>query len=197
MKSNNKKNIIAIAVLCATTCAICETQQPQVFPIGIGITDQAEFPVAEADIMGGRLCLVYGRHANVAGLDIGVIGCVVDGSLFGLQTSVLLNNVGSANGAGQIAGIANNCYEDFYGFQVAGIANNTQGCVHGGQIASFNMAKELKGTQIAVFNKAEKAVGIQIGVINWATEMKGIQLGVLNIIENRQCPYLPLINANF
>ncbi len=197
MKSNNKKNIIAIAVLCATTCAICETQQPQVFPIGIGITDQAEFPVAEADIMGGRLCLVYGRHANVAGLDIGVIGCVVDGSLFGLQTSVLLNNVGSANGAGQIAGIANNCYEDFYGFQVAGIANNTQGCVHGGQIASFNMAKELKGTQIAVFNKAEKAVGIQIGVINWATEMKGIQLGVLNIIENSQCPYLPLINANF
>ena len=197
MKSNNKKNIIAIAVLCATTCAICETQQPHVFPIGIGITDQAEFPVAEADIMGGRLCLVYGRHANVAGLDIGVIGCVVDGSLFGLQTSVLLNNVGSANGAGQIAGIANNCYEDFYGFQVAGIANNTQGCVHGGQIASFNMAKELKGTQIAVFNKAEKAVGIQIGVINWATEMKGIQLGVLNIIENSQCPYLPLINANF
>ena len=197
MKSNNKKNIIAIAVLCATTCAICETQQPQVFPIGIGITDQAEFPVAEADSMGGRLCLVYGRHANVAGLDIGVIGCVVDGSLFGLQTSVLLNNVGSANGAGQIAGIANNCYEDFYGFQVAGIANNTQGCVHGGQIASFNMAKELKGTQIAVFNKAEKAVGIQIGVINWATEMKGIQLGVLNIIENSQCPYLPLINANF
>lgn len=197
MKSNNNKNIIAIAVLCATTCAICETQQPQVFPIGIGITDQAEFPVAEADIMGGRLCLVYGRHANVAGLDIGVIGCVVDGSLFGLQTSVLLNNVGSANGAGQIAGIANNCYEDFYGFQVAGIANNTQGCVHGGQIASFNMAKELKGTQIAVFNKAEKAVGIQIGVINWATEMKGIQLGVLNIIENSQCPYLPLINANF
>jgi len=197
MKSNNNKNIIAIAVLCATTCAICETQQPQVFPIGIGITDQAEFPVAEADIMGGRLCLVYGRHANVAGLDIGVIGCVVDGSLFGLQTSVLLNNVGSANGAGQIAGIANNCYEDFYGFQVAGIANNTQGCVHGGQIASFNMAKELKGSQIAVFNKAEKAVGIQIGVINWATEMKGIQLGVLNIIENSQCPYLPLINANF
>lgn len=197
MKANNCKHIIVIAMLCATACAFCETQQPQVFPVGIGITDQAEFPTPETDIMGGRLCLVYGRHANVAGLDIGVIGCAVDGSLFGLQTSVVLNNVGSANGAGQLAGIANNCYEDFYGFQLAGIANNTQGGVYGGQIASFNMAKEMNGAQIGVFNKAEKAVGIQIGVINWATEMKGIQLGVLNIIEKSQCPYLPLINANF
>lgn len=166
-------------------------------PIAISIADKVQFPDADADIMGFRMCLLYGRHANVSGLDLGVFGCAVDGCLFGLQTSGILNSVGSANGALQIAGIANNSIEDFYGVQLSGIANKTDGGIYGGQLSTFNIAKDVGGTQIGVYNKGDSVVGIQIGVINWATDMQGVQLGVLNVIKNGPCPYLPILNANF
>ena len=196
-----KKWLMALALatsgLTSVTCTAEPAHRQAPIPVGISIAEEAQFPSAETDIMGFRLCLLYGRHANVSGLDIGVFGCVADGCLFGLQTSGILNSVGSANGALQIAGIANNCLEDFYGAQIAGIANKTDGSVYGGQIGTFNIAKEMGGTQIGVYNKADKAFGVQIGVINWATDMQGIQLGVLNVIKNGPCPYIAIINANF
>ena len=189
---------VASACLLLSVHCIAETEKRQIpIPIGISIAEEAQFPDSQTDIMGFRLCLLYGRHANVSGLDIGVFGCVADGGVFGLQTSGILNSVGSANGALQIAGIANNCLEDFYGAQLSGIANKTDGSVYGGQIGTFNIAKEMGGTQIGVYNKADKAFGVQIGVINWATDMQGIQLGVLNVIKNGSCPYFTIINANF
>ena len=188
--------VVATALI-SVHCAGEPTQRQVPLPFGISIAEGAQFPDAQTDIMGFRLCLLYGRHANVSGLDIGVFGCVADGCLFGLQTSGILNSVGSANGALQIAGIANNCLEDFYGAQISGIANKTDGSVYGGQIGTFNIAKEIGGTQIGVYNKADKAFGVQICVINWATDMQGIQLGVLNVIKNGPCPYLTVINANF
>ena len=166
-------------------------------PIGLGIVEQLQFPNVDTDVMGLRLSLVYGRNANVSGLDFGVFGCGADGSLFGMQLSVILNSVGSANGALQISGIANNCLEDFYGIQLAGIANRTDGNAFGGQLAVFNIANELAGTQIGVYNQADKASGIQIGVINVANDMKGIQIGVFNIIKNGPLPYFLVFNADF
>ena len=196
-----KKWLMALALatsgLTSVTCTAEPAHRQVPIPVGISIAEEAQFPSAETDIMGFRLCLLYGRHANVSGLDIGVFGCVADGCLFGLQTSGILNSVGSANGALQIAGIANNCLEDFYGAQIAGIANKTDGSVYGGQIGTFNIAKEMGGTQIGVYNKADKAFGVQIGVINWATDMQGIQLGVLNVIKNGPCPYMTILNMNF
>lgn len=179
-------------------CSFAEnTSKSVAIPIGISLWDNVQFPDADTDIMGMRFCLLYGRHANVSGFDFGVLGCGVDGWLFGLQTSVFLNNVGSANGALQLSGIVNNCLEDFYGIQLAGIASKTGGDVYGGQLALFNISNDLYGTQIGVFNKAENAFGIQLGVINMATDMRGIQLGVFNIIKEGPCPYLPIINMNF
>ena len=166
-------------------------------PFAIGITEEAQFPDSQMDIMGFRLCLIYGRHANVSGLDIGVFGCSVDGSLFGLQTSAVLNYIGSSSGSLQIAGIANNCLEDFYGFQIAGIANNASGDCIGAQIGTFDMTKGMYGAQIGVFNKAENAIGLQIGVVNWSKRMQGVQLGLINVIEDSKCPYMLILNAYF
>ena len=197
-KSNwNRILAVATAYLLSVYCMADTVKRQMPVPLGISIAEEVQFPSAEMDIMGFRLCLLYGRHANVSGLDIGVFGCVADGCLFGLQTSGILNSVGSANGTLQIAGIANNCLEDFYGVQLSGIANKSDGSVYGGQLSTFNIAKEIGGTQIGVYNKADKIIGVQIGVINWATDMQGVQLGVLNIIKNGPCPYLPILNANF
>jgi hypothetical protein len=201
--SNDAKKLwmglLVLALLELTSFkAVAEDSPSSVpWPIGIGIVEQAQFPDVDSDIMGLRFSFVYGRNANVSGLDFGIFGCGVDGCLFGMQLSVILNNIGSANGALQMSGIANNCLEDFYGVQLAGIANKADGGAFGGQLASFNIANDMGGVQIGVYNQAENALGIQIGVINMATEMKGIQLGVFNVIKNGALPYMPILNANF
>ena len=199
--SRDRKNLklLFFILLClSSSCLIAnDAVRPAQSPIGFSITEEAQFPNAQMDIMGFRLCLLYGRHANVSGFDLGVIGCGVDGCLFGLQMSGILNNVGSGNGALQVAGIANNCLEDFYGAQLSGIVCKAEGGLYGGQLSTFNIAREVGGTQIGVYNKADKVLGVQIGVMNWATDMQGIQLGVLNVIKNGPCPYLPIINVNF
>ena len=198
-RTNNRIKVGAVMAACflLANCTAESIKRQVPVPLGVSIAEEAQFPDVDSDIMGFRLCLLYGRHANVSGLDIGVFGCAADGCLFGLQTSGILNAVGSANGALQIAGIANNCLEDFYGVQLSGIANKADGSVYGGQLGTFNIAKETGGTQIGVYNKTDSFFGVQIGVINWATDMQGIQLGVLNVIKNGPCPYFTIINANF
>ena len=190
---------ILVFVLCGLisieSLAVETSSSP--LPIGLGIVEQAQFPNPDADIMGLRFSLGYNRNANVSGLDFGLFGCGVDGFLFGLQFSVLLNNIGSANGALQLSGIANNCLEDFNGIQIASIANKVDGNVYGMQLALFNIANDMSGTQIGVYNQANNALGIQIGVINMANDMKGIQLGVCNVIKNGLIPYMIILNANF
>ncbi len=202
MNTNNRTKhmrILSLFICSLLTSGLFadDTVRPKQSPIGISITEEVQFPNAQTDIMGFRLCLLYGRHVNVSGFDLGVIGCGVDGYLFGLQTSVILNDVCAGNGAMQLSGIANNCLDDFSGFQISGIANSVGGIVYGGQCGGFNAAKELRGTQIGLFNKTENAYGIQIGVINWTKSMHGVQMGLLNVIEQSNCPYMILVNANF
>ena len=166
-------------------------------PIGIGLIEPIQFPNVDTDIMGFRFNLLYGRNANVMGLDLGVLGCAVDGSIIGIQTSVFMNTVGSANGALQLSGIANNSIEDFLGLQLSGIINMSDEDVYGGQLSSINLARETYGLQIGVYNQAEKVYGIQIGVINYAKAMEGFQIGLVNIITEGPCPFLILFNASF
>ena len=198
-----KQNAIGLLVLLVvflfgwTICADESFSEDNSFPspIGFGIISPVQYPGAEADVMGFRLSLAYGQNANVSGLDFGVFGCRVDGCLFGLQTSAIMNHVGSASGALQIAGVGNHCLEDYFGVQVAGIANMTEGYVYGGQISSFNIARDVSGLQIGAYNQADNAAGIQIGVINYANDMQGIQIGLFNII--RQGIWMPVINMKF
>lgn len=194
----NSKSLLLILLCLASSCLIAnDAVRPVQSPIGFSITEEAQFPNTQTDIMGFRLCLLYGRHANVSGFDLGVIGCGVDGYLFGLQTSVILNDICAGSGAMQLSGIANNCLDDYSGFQISGIANSVGGVVYGGQCGGFNAAKELRGAQVGLFNKTENAYGIQIGVINWTTTMHGLQIGLINVIEQSKCPYMTLINAYF
>jgi len=189
--------ILALAGLFSSYCEAAEPSSAMPFPVGLSLVEQVQYPNAETDIMGLRFCLLYGRHANVSGLDMGVLGCAVDGSLLGLQLSVVLNTVGSANGAVQLSGIVNNSLEDFYGLQLAGLVDLSDGVVYGGQLSCINISKEVSGFQLGLYNQADKVVGLQLGLVNWASEMQGVQIGLLNIIQSGPVPYLPLINANF
>ena len=131
--SNMKKRIkvltVVSACLLSVHCMADAVKRQAPVPFGVSIAEEAQFPNADSDIMGFRLCLLYGRHANVSGLDIGVFGCAVDGCLFGLQSSVILNDIFIGNGSLQLSGVANNCLDDFSGFQISGFANNVGGVV--------------------------------------------------------------------
>lgn len=196
LKKFSTKVLVIVICLLSMKCMANLKSTQSISPLGIGIVEGLQFPNNNSDVMGLRICLLYGQNINVFGVDVGVFGCSVDGCLLGLEVSGILNIVGAANGAIQVAGIANNCLEDFYGFQVSGIVNNAYG-IYGGQIGVLNIAKNVGGLQIGLYNRAETVTGVQIGVINCTAEMDGIQIGVLNIIKNSSCSYLPIVNAHF
>lgn len=197
-----KKTILVIGLMAGLLAAPFGAEArtvavAQPFPLGLALIDPLQIPSSDTSVSGFRLSLVYGRNADVMGLDLGAFVSVADGDVFGLEVSGLLNSVGSASGTIQIAGIANNCYEDFCGCQVSGIANRVGGMLNGGQIGCFNLAGDMGGIQIGVYNKATKASGLQIGVLNEVETMRGIQLGVINIQRNGSVPFMPILNVNF
>ena len=167
-------------------------------PVGVALLEDAQFPRPDVDVMGMRLCFIYGRNADVQGLDIGIFGCGVEGNLFGLQLSGVFNDVGSSWGAVQFAGIVNVCAEDFYGCQLSGIANSTGQSLYGGQLSIFNQAQTLYGAQVGLFNKSESACGLQIGLVNIAERARGLmQIGVVNVIKSNKNQVFPIINMGF
>ena len=167
------------------------------FPFCIAVIDPVQIPWNDLSVEGFRLSILYGRNADVSGLDLGGLVSVADGDLYGLEISGLANVVGSSSGALQIAGLANVCDGDFCGWQIAGVANLADGDMSGCQLGVFNQAGEVDGLQIGVFNQAGRAAGLQIGVINDAASMEGVQIGVINIIHDSLCPFLPVINICF
>ena len=168
-----------------------------IYLVGFSIFNPVQFPDSSSEVSGFRLSLVYGKNRVVSGLDISAFVSVVEEDFYGLEGSVLINNIGSSSGALQIAGVANTCYGDCSGLQVAGIANYAEGDVTGGQIGSFNSSKDVSGFQIGAFNVATSVVGCQIGVINVAQTVKGLQIGLINVIKGNDYPCLPLFNTHF
>jgi len=167
-------------------------------PVGLALLEQAQYPQPNIDILGMRLSIIYGRNANVQGLDIGAFGSGVEGNLFGLQTSGVLNDIGTSSGSMQIAGIVNVCAEDFYGCQISGIANSTAQSLYGGQVSVFNMTQTMYGTQIGVISKCSETQGLQIGLINIAERANGlVQIGLINVIKSNKNQFFPIINLGF
>ena len=196
-----KWKMAIVAALVATAVSAMAGEQGarrRPSPIGFALFEPAQFPTPENDVLGLRICLIYGRNANVMGIDTGVFGCGVDGNMFGLQVSGFLNDVGSSWGAVQLSGIANICAEDFYGLQLSGIANSTSLDFCGQQLSIFNNAQTLYGIQIGLFNKSENAYGLQIGLINVAKRAGGLmQIGLVNVINSNRNEVFPIINMGF
>ncbi len=190
---------ISAALLFATPAMRADdsVEYETIYLVGFSIFNPVQFPDSSSEVSGFRLSLVYGKNRVVSGLDISAFVSVVEEDFYGLEGSVLINNIGSSSGALLIAGVANTCYGDFSGLQVACIANYAGGNVTGGQIGSFNSSQDVSGFQIGAFNVATSVVGCQIGVINVAQNIKGLQIGLINVIKSNDYPCLPLFNTHF
>ena len=159
---------------------------------GVGIPTSGDWSVA-----GLRIDILAGRHRDVWGLDVGLVGNEVSVNLEGIQVAGIFNRIGRSDGAVQIAGIVNRCEGDFSGLQAAGIDNWTDGAVDGLQVALVNRAAVLSGLQIGLYNSTDNGSGVQIGLINSARSFDGVQIGVFNVIRESTLPFLPIVNFAF
>ncbi len=155
-------------------------------PFMLSLATPLQVPSADFDVGGLRINIIYGECQNFDGLDIsGIVG----------------RSVGHANGL-QIAGVANVVDGDSMGLQITLCANYVSGSYDGLQIGAVNFAAansraSAQAFQIGVYNGSDFIKGCQIGVINFAREMIGVQIGVVNVIQNKDVPFLPIINGYF
>lgn len=126
-----------------------------------------------------RLAL-YGRNANVTGLDLSVVG-VTDGNFAGLQW----------NGVAVIHGNATGFIGSFYS-AVAYV---------GGTMTGFTWSlvnidrKDLDGASLGIWNQVGgEATGVQLGLVNYAAALNGLQVGLVNVTTGGYGLQVGLVN---
>lgn len=190
-----------ITILCLTSSLSWAATSP----LAIGVLNPVQFPPDDFNVTGARISLLWGKHRDVSGLDLGVIGNTTTQSFTGLAVAGGINH--TENGATilglQLAGLANYNEEKahVYGFQVALGANynKAESTVVGLQLAAANLSANttVYGAQVGFYNKAREVYGIQIGLINSATDLHGLQIGLLNFHQKGLFVVSPILNAGF
>ena len=151
-------------------------QQGRTTPFMLAIFDPVQVPPSDWDVAGLRLSILYGKCNVLKGLDIGLVN--ESDYLQGIQ-------IGIVNADGDVAGLRVSA--------LYGDANVMKGL----DIGLFNACNALQGWQIGLFNTAKLMKGLQLGVVNHAEQAIGVQIGLVNIIEDKDIPFLPIINASF
>jgi hypothetical protein len=134
-----------------------------------------------ASIKGVRWNIVYGKHANITGLDFGFIAGHATGNFKGVQ----LNAVNLVDGS-------------FTGWQ-SGLLSQSKGDFLGLQTSGINIVKaHSEGVMLGFVNKTNSMSGLQIAFVNVTENMHGLQIGILNIIRGKdKWPILPIVNWVF
>ena len=153
-------------------------------PFMFSFVTPLQVPTSDFDVGGLRINAIYGECQDFDGFDISTVGRA-KGHGNGVQAALLANIVDG----------------DGIGIQVAPV-NFVSGSYRGLQIGAVNYGaanaqSKANALQIGVFNGSDFIKGCQIGVINIAREMIGIQIGVVNVIQNKDVPFLPIINCYF
>ncbi len=181
------------------TRPVGERDEPSsgVTPFALSILPSIEAPGEKWSVYGVRINLLAGRHHDVAGFDIGVLGNITVEDFDGVQAACLWNSIGRSDGAVQVAGLLNRCDRDFTGLQLACLVNSANDICEGAQISLFNRASELSGLQLGIYNNIDRGSGIQIGLVNAARTLDGLQIGVINVISESTFPFCPVLNFAF
>lgn len=154
-------------------------------PVMLSFASPLQVTGPESYVGGLRLSVIYGECRDFHGLDIAAIAARTKGDAVGIQ----------------LAGVANVVNGDGRGLQI-GSVNYVEGSYEGMQIGAVNYAANRPDAraqvfQIGVYNGSDFIKGCQIGVINISRDMIGLQIGLINVIQNKDVPFLPLINGYF
>lgn len=207
-------------------------------PIGLGIAAPAQLPFVESSVYGFRFGGFFGWNYDVYGLDLGLAEvcsghfagvqlCALShtsGNAYGLQLGVLGNvverrgvalqlgcvNIDSdefggvqaglvnytMNYAGGQFGLVNWNLSDAYGFQF-GAVNVNRNEYFGGAFGVINHSAKFRGFDLGLINTAYEVSGFQLGLINACDHLKGVQFGLINMVCEGPLPIMVLANASF
>ncbi|MEJ2495201.1 MAG: hypothetical protein P8Y79_12825 [Ignavibacteriaceae bacterium] len=117
-------------------------------PIQLALFNPVQIAPEESSITGLRLSLLYGKNANMNGIDLGLVN-ITTGDQLGVQWGVVGYNEGNFNGwQDNLVSITKG---NFVGLQSGAVTYN---------------ASKMNGLQIAVVNYAATLHGLQLGLIN-------------------------------
>ena len=117
-------------------------------PIQLALFNPVQIAPEESSITGLRLSLLYGKNANMSGIDLGLAN-ITTGDQLGVQWGVVGYNEGNFNGwQDNLVSITKG---NFVGLQSGAVTYN---------------ASKMNGLQIAVVNYAATLHGLQLGLIN-------------------------------
>jgi hypothetical protein len=147
-------------------------------PIQVALFNPAQIVKEDKSVKGVRIDLLYGKNADVTGLDWG-----------------LVNQTTGNEGALQI-GFVNLVDKDFTGWQDGGF-NITKGEFTGLQTGIYNSTEDMNGFAYGWVNRSRNMRGFQLGLVNITETMHGLQIGVANMIQKGKIPFLPIVNWSF
>lgn len=148
-------------------------------PVQLALFNPAQIVKEDQSVGILRIDLIYGKNANVTGLDLGLI------------------NHTTGDQAGLSYGIVNVVQGSFTGWQdnLISIADTS---FLGLQSGAYNQSKDGHGVQFGIVNVTEKMSGLQLGFVNYTRTMtRGVQIGLGNFILEGGIPFLPIVNARF
>ncbi len=174
-------------------------------PLSLSILPPVQFPADDFSITGARLSVIWGKHRDIYGLDLGLVGNITEQDFVGIGVSGIFNwTKGTTTALGlQAAGITNvNTNKTaIYGLQIAGVLNymTAASSVTGLELALVNIVPNtnIYGLQVGLYNQAQEVYGFQIGIVNEAKSLHGLQIGVLNFNHTGIFSVSPFLNIGF
>ena len=151
-------------------------------PINLSLFSPIQILKEDQSVEAFRFSLIYGKNANMTGLDLSLVGANT-GDFLGV----------SFTGVGLVDG-------NFTGYQGGYLAAVTKGNMQGFQTGAYTKAgMGSSGVQFGILNTADDFSGLQFGLVNIAETMRsGLQIGLINIIKNKQkLKLFPIVNWRF
>jgi len=136
--------------------------------------------------------LLWGVNSGIEGIELGGLGNILQGHMYGFQAAGLFNVIGGSLRGFQASGLVNVAREASEGLQLSGLGNHASA---GGQYlvqagGLYNMARGDVAAQVAgLVNVGDVVKGAQIaGLVNVANRVDGLQLGLINVSDTATIP---------
>jgi hypothetical protein len=151
---------------------------------------------ASQDVSGLRLNLLYGKTANVSGLDLNILALGEADNFTGVQIPIFF-------GLG-----ANKVNHTFKGVGF-GLVNMNGGESTGALFGLVNMTHNVRGLQVGTVNISDgrttvdigavnisKGTAFQLGLFNMTDDLTGVQIGIINMAKTGFFPIFPFFNID-
>lgn len=173
-------------------------------PVSVAIVPPLQFPPDSFSITGVRIGVLWGRHRDLYGVDLGLVGNITEQEFVGVGLAGGFNlTKGNTTAFFQVAGLGNfnTNKADVYFAQIAALVNmnSAAASVTGIQLAAANIAPHtvIRGLQVGVYNRAQTVYGLQIGLVNVADSLYGLQIGLANFHHKGTFVVSPILNFGF